>query len=139
MKTIDEIINQEPVYLHEIESSKKIGLISWMFNILPKKEGANFPYLIDEKIEELGNINILFATLSEGNCEGSAFVLFEKDGLLFEVNAWHSSIDGFEGQWEPEPTTLEELAYRLTVGTMGRYSDKNKAFASELKQFLGIN
>jgi len=44
--------------------------------------------------------------------EGRAFVLFRRDGKLFEVNAWHCSCYEVEGQWEPEETSVAALKMR---------------------------
>ena len=64
------------------------------------------------KPKELEGINILYANYSLGNYVGDSFILFEKDGKLFEVNASHCSCYGLEGQWEPEETTKEALKLR---------------------------
>lgn len=37
------------------------------------------------------------------------FLIRDRQGNLFEVNSSHCSCYGFEGQWEPEPTTIEYL------------------------------
>ncbi len=61
-------------------------------------------------------------------CDSSAFVLFRKDGKLYEVNGSHCSCHGLESmdyysdggtQWEPEEVTLEELEHRLEKGCLG--------------------
>lgn len=44
--------------------------------------------------------------------EGSAFVLFRKDGKLYEVHGSHCSCYGLEGQWAPEETDWKALAMR---------------------------
>jgi hypothetical protein len=88
------------------------------------------------KIEDK-DIRILLAYYGYENYEGEAFVLFEKDGELFEVNGGHCSCYGLEGQWSPEETSIEELRHRLTNGDLGRgYWDKNNHFADELQQVL---
>ena len=55
---------------------------------------------MDKAIEDYKNINILFASYGQGGYEGDAWVLFEEDGKLFEVNGGHCSCYGLEGQWE---------------------------------------
>ena len=79
------------------------------------------------------DINILIAIYELPAYEGYAFVLFEKDGQLFEVNGSHCSCYGLEGQWEPEETTLEALKYRIENGTLfyGYHLDRIK---EELEQ-----
>lgn len=60
----------------------------------------------------LDGIKIIIASYTYEDYNGSAFVLFEKDGKLFEVNGSHCSCYGLEGQWEPEETTKEALMAR---------------------------
>jgi len=85
---------------------------------------------------ELDDIEILFASYTYECYEGDAFVLFRKDGKLFEVNAGHCSCYGLEGQWDPEETTKEALMYRITEGNLGKtYRDEN-TFANELIEVL---
>jgi len=64
---------------------------------------------------------VLFASYSYRDYSGSAFVLFEKEGKLYEVNGSHcscyglgeSSYTGGGGtQWKPEETSWEALALR---------------------------
>ena len=73
---------------------------------------------------------------------GYAFVLFRKDGELYEVNGSHCSCYGLEGQWEPEETTVEALRHRLEAdkhfgaewsGNKDYYSN---TFRAELKEVL---
>lgn len=62
------------------------------------------------------DFRILLAVYT-GDCyEGDAFVLFERDGQLFEVNGCHCSCHGLEDQWLPEETLEEALLHRLTKG-----------------------
>jgi hypothetical protein len=56
--------------------------------------------------------DILFASYGGGRYDGDAFVLFMRDGHLFEVSGSHCSCFGLEGQWGPEATTWEALAMR---------------------------
>ena len=91
-----------------------------------------------DAIEKWKPINILFASYGLDNYSGDAFVLFERDGQLFEVNGSHCSCYGLEGQWSPEDTTLEALEFRLLKGTFGTDSYSDNEFAKELKDFLGV-
>ncbi len=54
-------------------------------------------------------INLLLASYETGCYDGTAFVLYEKDGILYEVNASHCSCHGLENEWEPEATTWDAL------------------------------
>ena len=81
-------------------------------------------------------VKILLASYGTGGYEGSAFVLFRRDGQLYEVNGSHCSCYGLENQWDPELTTVEALRHRLTNGTLGADSYYDNSFAIELHQVL---
>ena len=152
MKQLEEIIKQEPVYLNDWKENKRIGLISdfddiYMTEAEYKAESAPYANVkvweekkikMKEAIERWNPINILFASYGAANYSGDAFVLFEHDGKLFEVNGGHCSCYGLEGQFEPEETTLEALKHRLIEGELGQDDYCDNAFSTELKQFLGI-
>jgi hypothetical protein len=153
MKTLEMIVKQEPVFLHDWEESKRIGVISDFEDIyitkseyeaiecpIPNKEyWLENKVKMEQKLKEWEGINILFASYGTDNYSGDAFVLFEKDGKLYEVNGSHCSCMGLEGQFEPEETTIEALRNRLVDGTMGTDDYSDNEFAVELKQFLGID
>ena len=59
---------------------------------------------------ELDGAEILLASYTYEDYSGSAYVLFRKDGKLWEVYGSHCSCYGLEeDQWEPEETNLENL------------------------------
>jgi hypothetical protein len=132
MKTLQEILNQEPVFLNDW--SDKEG-------VLRDFAGERWDW-DDEKEEEFvkqnKGLNILFASYSYANYSGDAWVLFEQDGKLYEVNGSHCSCYGLEGQWEPEEVLLDELENRLLNGTFGEdeWSDNN--FKEKLCKFLDV-
>lgn len=64
----------------------------------------------------LVGVDILLASYSYENYYGDAFVLFKRDGKLWEVNASHCSCYGLEGQWEPEETSVESIERRISTG-----------------------
>jgi hypothetical protein len=85
-------------------------------------------------IELLEDIKILFSYYSHGNYEGSAFVLFEQNGILYEVNGFHCSCHGLEGQWEPEATTKESILHRIEKERqLERYAEEIKAVLKEVE------
>lgn len=55
---------------------------------------------------------ILLASYATGSYDGDAFVLFERDGKLYEVHGSHCSCHGLEGQWDPEETNWPALHMR---------------------------
>ena len=79
---------------------------------------------------------ILLASYGTPSYEGYAFVLFRRDGKLWEVNGSHCSCYGLEGQWEPEETTVEALRRRVKEGTLGEGGYNENPFAAELLQVL---
>ena len=62
---------------------------------------------------------IIVAAYEHEGYEGSAFVLFEREGKLFEAHGSHCSCYGLEDQWSPEETTPEALRMRLETGDYG--------------------
>jgi hypothetical protein len=81
---------------------------------------------------DLKGAEILLASYSRGLCQGEAFVLFLRDGTLYEVNACHHSDQLLEGQWDPEDTNVQALRHRLEHGQLGRGESGDDLFASEL-------
>jgi hypothetical protein len=73
-------------------------------------------------------VNIIYADYDCPPYEGYAFVLFEEDGILYEVSGGHCSCYGLEGQWEPEAVVMKELENRLINGTFGQGRDELKAY-----------
>ena len=55
---------------------------------------------------------ILVALYDGGSYDGLAFVLFHRDGKLYEVHGSHCSCYGLEGQWSPEETSWAALGIR---------------------------
>lgn len=96
------------------------------------KEEVAASFSID--VKELKDVSILMAWYGDGDYSGSAFVLYEKDGQLYEVHGSHCSCYGLEDQWEPEETSVEALAHVLTDGYM--ISDSYD-YAEEARKALG--
>ena len=88
--------------------------------------------------KEMEDCNILFAWYGHGSYDGSAFVLFERGGELYEVNGGHCSCYGLEDQWQPELTSVEALKHRINEGGLGTdtYTDDG-VFDVELLYILG--
>ncbi len=89
---------------------------------------GNFKNKKDVKLEfrcsdkEIVDANILLAWYGYGDYDGSAFVLFERDDKLYEVNGGHCSCYGLEDQWVPEETSVDALRYRIKNGSLGKGS-----------------
>ena len=82
-------------------------------------------------------IEILLAYYLYEDYSGEAFVLFKKDGVLYEVNGSHCSCYGLEGQWDPEETTVEALKHRISVDEeFGTEYGGDNTFRKELIKVL---
>lgn len=151
MKTLAEILAQEPVYLHNW--SEKFDVVASFEEIYMSKAEyvgeapsryRNLEYFQEKKAKmnralcDYANVNILFATYNTENWSGHAFVLFERDGSLYEVNGSHCSCYGLEGQWSEELVTLPVLEQRLLKGTFGEDDYSGNNFKKELCEFLGV-
>lgn len=75
----------------------------------------------DEKPDALDGATVHLAWYGYGSYEGGAFVLYEKDGKLYEVSGGHCSCNGLEGQWLPEETSWEAVAHVLRKGNKFDY------------------
>lgn len=90
-------------------------------------------------------LEILLASYGTEDFGGDAFVLFRRDGKLYEVNGGHCSCYGLgsqgysgdtETQWEPEETTIEALQKRMDDGCLGSDGYNGNKFADELREVL---
>ena len=111
-----------------------------------KNEGlflGNFEDVDDVKREfnvtddSLNGAFIILAWYGYGDYDGSAFVLYERDGQLYEVNGGHCSCYGLEDQWDPEKTDAKALLHRIDQGYLGQdgYYDEN-TFGDHLRTIL---
>jgi len=90
---------------YEAETCPYPNVEAWLEGKAELKEAlSNEKYRMDE---------VVFAAYSCEYYEGDAFVLFIKDGKLYEVNGSHCSCYGLEGQWEPEETFVDAILKRL--------------------------
>lgn len=69
----------------------------------------------------LDGCKFIVADYTYENYSGHSFVLFIKDGKLYENHGSHCSCYGLEGQWDPEETNAEELLGRLERGGLSEY------------------
>jgi len=64
--------------------------------------------------EDLNEAVVIAAIYTQEGYEGSAMVVYRKNGKLYEVNGSHCSCNGLENQWSPEETSYEALYDRFT-------------------------
>lgn len=152
MKTKEEILNSQPVFLNNW--SDEFGVIADFHGVyIDKKdyEATESPYPnkeawierkaeMDSALQAMKGIKILFASYGTDNYSGDAFVLYSKNGELYESTGGHCSCYGLEGQWGEDltPVVLSELENRLVKGTFGQDDYSGNTFSNELKEFLGI-
>lgn len=150
MKTLEQILKQDAIYLNDWES--KIDVVGDFegFRMSEKEFNAksspwkNEAYWLEEKekmaklLSKYEKVNILFASYCYENYSGDAFVLFERDGELYEVNGSHCSCHGLDGQWDEEETNLVTIKHRLNNGRLGKEDYCGNVFYKELCSFLGV-
>lgn len=96
----------------------------------------------ESRIDSTG-IHVLVANYTYEDYSGDAYVLFEREGQLFEVHGGHCSCYGLEGQWEPSAVTVDEL-YReagqaIALSLVGRDPTKPaEEVANEIEVDLAI-
>lgn len=66
---------------------------------------------------KLKEAEILLASYGGRAYEGDALVIFSLDGKLYEVHGGHCSCNGLEGQWDPEETSVQAIAFRFKSST----------------------
>ena len=84
--------------------------------------------------EDEQDFKVLMAWYDQECYEGSAFVLFDRDGKLYEVYGSHCSYYGLEDCWNPEETSVEALVHFMDQGYFG-YQDQGER-AKQLKGVL---
>jgi len=73
---------------------------------------------------ELEGCTFLYAEYEQESYEGSAFVIFVKNGIIYEVHGGHCSCYGLEGQWVPEERTPLALLSRPDVNEVAKNNIK---------------
>jgi hypothetical protein len=82
--------------------------------------------------DALEGATVYFAWYSYEDYSGTALVVFEKDGRLYEVNGSHCSCYGLEeGGWQLEETSWEALAVRKMYN-----EDCDNALAAVVKKHM---
>lgn len=63
-------------------------------------------------LKTLNESIVHLAYYGTGSYDGTSLVIFEHNGILYEVNASHCSCYGLEGQWAPEETNWKAIGMR---------------------------
>ena len=98
-------------------------------------------YAVDEKTVDKFDILVAYESVGHWGCDSSSYYLLRNkaDGELYEVHGSHCSCYGFEGQFEPEETSVEYLKsdrFRFYTGGYDDNAKENKAMILEFMQGL---
>lgn len=93
-------------------------------------------YKVCPSIVKQYSILIAYESVGAYGCDSSSYFLLKekKSGKLFEVQGSHCSCYGFEGQFEPQETSLEYLKsdkFSFHTGGYDYYSDSNQEKVKE--------
>ncbi len=88
--------------------------------------------------EHVTDEQIIFASYGVGDWDGDAYVLFQRDGELFSVQASHCSCYGLEDSWSPERTTLEFEEQRNEVDGWGHFLEDHEASPEDFSKALSV-
>lgn len=104
------------------------------FGSWTKKEDVVNDFDLDywEK-KQIDNADIIIAVYEHEGYDGTAFILFKKDGKLYEVNDSHCSCNGLNN-WQPEETSKEALLKRSDhYGLWLTYGSEIKKIIQEIE------
>jgi hypothetical protein len=91
----------------------------------------------DAPSDALDGAKVLLAWYDYQDYEGDAFVLYQRDGKLYEVHGGHYSCNGLEGQWSPRKPLSSLCAIdSQKVTSAGSGWTRRNTFAAELREVL---
>lgn len=74
-------------------------------------------------IEEVAvGMEVLIAHMQQYDYDGEAWILFRRNGELFEVHGSHCSCYGYEEQWKPEAASVKHLKDLVSMAPSRRYT-----------------
>lgn len=88
------------------------------------KEDVFADFDLSEKEKE--GMRILVASYVSEGYEGSAYLLFMKDGKYYEVTGSHCSCNGLDGCWAPEEVDEKYLLHRVENGSFDYNDERDK-------------
>lgn len=142
-----EIMSQEKIsHLHALLDTLDVVLVgesfrpAWQGQAMSVPDGVThffkrFGVTADQVKEEGYRPLFLAYGNSRSGEESMSFGLLEKEGALFEVHGTECSVWDFNGQWEPEATSVNALRHRLDKGYLG-CNEGNDDFHQELGEYL---
>lgn len=84
---------------------------------------------------DLSDAHVIAAVYHHEDYDGSAMVVFRKEGKLYEVHESHCSCNGLDN-WSPEETTYEALIDRLNKTTDYDVERFGEGFSMALRKGL---
>ena len=92
--------------------------------------------LSDQELSDLYRAKIIIAWYTYECYEGEAYVLYELDGVLYEVEGYHCSCYGLEGQWNPTETNVETVKHISEKGTRYNGEGHKRTFIDAFEAYL---
>lgn len=86
--------------------------------------------------DEMKDVVVIAAIYENEGYDGSAMVVFRKNGKLYEVHGSHCSCNGLENDWTPEETSYEALMDRLNKSNNHQVERFGEDFDKALRQGL---
>jgi hypothetical protein len=91
------------MYVDQFENNEDVA--EQYAKFMDEEDKARILKLLNESIVHV-------AYYGRGSYDGTSLVIFEHNGILYEVNASHCSCYGLEGQWCPEETNWKAIGMR---------------------------
>lgn len=95
-------------------------------------------YEVEPSIVDKYEILVAYESVGSWGCDSSSWILLKEKstGDLFETNGSHCSCYGFEGQFEPEETSVEYLQSDRFYFCCGGYDGNEAENVSKVKKYL---
>ena len=87
-----------------------------------------------EILETLNSAKVILAAYDIDGYEGSAYVVYEKDGMLYTVSGSHCSCYGLENQWSPCESALEIIQANIETNYLWNDLSEAKVYMQNLHQ-----
>ena len=102
------------------------------------KEYIVSSYEVDASEVDKYEILVAYESVGSWGCDSSSWILLKdkETGKLFETHGSHCSCYGFEGQFEPEETTVEYLQSDKFFFCCGGYDNSAEENERLIKEYL---
>ena len=95
-------------------------------------------YEVDDSEVDKYEVLVAYESVGSWGCDSSSWILLKdrETGKLFETHGSHCSCYGFEGQFEPEETTVEYLQSDRFFFCCGGYDNSAEENERLIKDYL---